>query len=160
MAEPDPSDRLTASEIADLYQVDPKWVAELMQRGYIERTLRHGSWTERKAPRWAVEDFMRQAHVPLWARRGWPEAGFVCFIQAESGGPIKICAGLDPKSRLRDTQRGQSDRLVLVAMLPGQGQKRELADRFMRWRLPGTRDWFAADAPGLAELIASAQQTD
>jgi excisionase family DNA binding protein len=161
MTEHGPEDWMTPSEIGEYLNVDPQWVRQVQARGGMP-SYRHGSWTERKSRRRQVDEYMRYGHAPLWARRGWPEAGFVCFIQAESGGPIKICAGLDPKTRLRDTQRGRSERMVLLATLPGQGRKCELHDQFVRWRIGARGDdrpgWFREDAPGLAELIAAAQQ--
>lgn len=45
--------------------------------------------------------------------------GFVYFIQAEHGGPVKIGWARDPAKRLRELQTGSPHRLVVRATIAG-----------------------------------------
>jgi hypothetical protein len=80
--------------------------------------------------------------------------GWVYFVQAEHGGPIKIgyTEGA-PQKRVASLQTASPARLRLVTYTVGDREKeREIHNRFSRARLNG--EWFSADADGLPELIA------
>lgn len=78
----------------------------------------------------------------------------VYFIQvAQPNGPIKIGIAADVRKRLEGLQTGNPERLVLLAELAGGvAEEIELHARFDSGRIRG--EWFRADTPGLAELIA------
>ena len=80
----------------------------------------------------------------------WASGG-VYFIQAGSG-PIKICWSQDVPGRPRDLHDVPSDRLTILAMVPGE---RHVEEHFLRMfrelRLRGR--WFAP-APRLLALIS------
>lgn len=79
-------------------------------------------------------------------------SGYVYFAQAFGGGPIKIGLSADPKRRISNLNTASPQRLDLLAVLPGGvWLERCLHGLFQKDRLHG--EWFAADAPGLAELI-------
>jgi excisionase family DNA binding protein len=84
-----------------------------------------------------------------------PDTGWVYFIQAEGGGPVKIGKADDVDERLRALQFSCPYRLVVLGKLPG-GRRLEarLHKQFSACRLHG--EWFAADTPGLADVIRKA----
>lgn len=77
---------------------------------------------------------------------------FVYFVQAISGGPIKIGSAIDPAVRLTDLQCGNPEQLRVVGVIPGGGHKREheLHVLFAQSRI--YREWFAP-TPELLALI-------
>jgi len=81
-----------------------------------------------------------------------PYTGSVYFIQAVSGGPIKIGKADDPQRRLYDLQAMNPTKLQILATVDG-GQRREyeLHVRFKGSRLHG--EWFEP-TPELLSLIS------
>lgn len=79
---------------------------------------------------------------------------FVYFIQAVSGGPIKIGVGSDPASRLLALQPGNPEQLRIAGVIRGGGyaRERDLHTRFRASRLYG--EWFEP-TPELLTLIES-----
>jgi excisionase family DNA binding protein len=82
------------------------------------------------------------------------ESGFVYFIQAESGGLIKIGTALDPLVRLVNLQSGSPLRLVVLGCLRGgrtleRALHREFANHHRHF------EWFEANA-AIVEFIAEA----
>ena len=79
--------------------------------------------------------------------------GWVYFIQAAHGGPIKIGSTSSeyPAARLNALQTGNPHKLVLIAKVRGYWNERDYHDRFASGRLEG--EWFNDDTPGLRELI-------
>jgi hypothetical protein len=68
-------------------------------------------------------------------------APHVYFIQAKSGGPIKIGTAENVFRRLRGLQQGNASRLRIVATMPGdRGLEQELHQRFRAFRMHG--EWF------------------
>lgn len=67
---------------------------------------------------------------------------FVYFIQAISGGPIKIGVGRDPASRLLALQPGNPEQLRIIGVIRGGGfvRERDLHVRFRASRMYG--EWF------------------
>lgn len=80
----------------------------------------------------------------------------VYFIQAVSGGPIKIGMSQNPERRLADLQVGSPVMLRIIGAAAG-GQSREAAlhRRLAKYRLHG--EWFA-DAPEVLAAIAEVLQ--
>jgi hypothetical protein len=75
----------------------------------------------------------------------------VYFIQAESGGPIKIGHSDDPTLRLKSLQTAHPYRLVLLLSVPAStGTEAALHKRFATYRLRG--EWFRPVRP-LREMI-------
>jgi len=70
-------------------------------------------------------------------------AGFVYFIQASQGGPVKIGTSRSPERRLARLQESSGFDLALLTVVPG---NRSLESKIHRelsaWRLRG--EWFAA----------------
>jgi len=67
--------------------------------------------------------------------------GFVYFIQAGEGGPIKIGWAVDPRARLNELQVGCPEPLRLLMTLAGDGGlEAQLHRRFARIRPRG--EWF------------------
>jgi hypothetical protein len=86
----------------------------------------------------------------------WYDASFVYFCQALDGGPIKIGLTENPPLRLAHIQACCPVPVRFVAIVLGDSSDEALLHRrFAEWRLHG--EWFRPDAPGLAELIAKAQ---
>jgi len=86
------------------------------------------------------------------------EPGFVYFIQAESGGLIKVGTALDPLVRLVNLQSGSPLRLVVLGCLRGgrtleRALHREFADHRRHF------EWFEANA-AIVEFIAEALAAD
>lgn len=83
----------------------------------------------------------------------------VYFIQGVDGGPIKIGRSQDPKRRLRALQPGSPAELRLLCTIPGTaGVESALHCELADWRLHG--EWFAEDAPGLAQIIEAFSAPD
>jgi hypothetical protein len=77
--------------------------------------------------------------------------GFVYFIQADDGGPIKIGWALDPIARLKELQVGCPEPLSLLMTLADEGGlETQLHRRFATLRLRG--EWFRAEQE-LAALL-------
>lgn len=97
-----------------------------------------------------IEDFLVKQypdHKPYKPQR----KGFVYFVQAEDGGPIKIGWAQDVASRVRQLQVGQSRRLrVIDAIKCSRTYERKLHRQFAASRLFG--EWFEP-TPELLELI-------
>lgn len=76
----------------------------------------------------------------------------VYFIQAKSGGLIKIGISDKPETRLRSLQSGSPVPLRIVAIIPGGGRMTEasLHERFAASRMHG--EWFAPDPDVLAYM--------
>lgn len=78
--------------------------------------------------------------------------GYVYFIQAEQGGPIKIGRAWDPEKRIREVQCGNPYRLVL-RHAEKTDDPSDLENRLHRWfaeyRMEG--EWFQAH-PVIADL--------
>jgi hypothetical protein len=71
--------------------------------------------------------------------------GYVYFIQADIGGPVKIGWAKDPAKRCRDLQTGSPHRLVVRAFIPGTiGDEARLHRQFRSSRLEG--EWFTPTA--------------
>jgi excisionase family DNA binding protein len=86
------------------------------------------------------------------------ESGFVYFIQAESGGLIKIGTALDPLVRLINLQSGSPLRLVILGCLRGgrtleQALHREFAGQRQHF------EWFEPN-PAIVDFIAEALTTE
>lgn len=106
-------------------------------------------------PAWEKLDqrFRRQGkplkadHLELLADRG-----VVYFIQAETGGPIKIGTAIDAEKRMASLQLSCPVKLRLLSKRPG-GERLErfLHRQFAAYRLHG--EWFEPDAPGLRREI-------
>jgi hypothetical protein len=80
--------------------------------------------------------------------------GWVYFVQAEGGGPVKIgYTEGEPEKRVTALQTASPVRLHLVTYTVGdRAKEREIHNMFSRNRLNG--EWFSDDAEGLSELIA------
>jgi hypothetical protein len=77
--------------------------------------------------------------------------GFVYFVEAESGGPIKIGWAASVKKRVAELQTASHSRLVVLATKAGTRlDETALHDRFRNARLRG--EWFEP-VPELLELI-------
>lgn len=73
-----------------------------------------------------------------------PEVGQVYFIQAESGGPIKIGKAVDPWQRLSQLQTGRHEKLHVLAVMPGGlDAEKQLHKKFAAHRVMG--EWFMPD---------------
>lgn len=82
--------------------------------------------------------------------------GHTYFIQSVYGGPIKIGSSANSLlSRLKALQTGHPEPLRVLARMPGAFHEGQLHRRFADWRLTG--EWFAAEAPGLQDVIEAAQ---
>ena len=67
--------------------------------------------------------------------------GFIYFIQAESGGPIKIGYTKDIKARLSSIQTGHPDTLILLGAFPGNpNDEHNLHKEFKTYHVRG--EWF------------------
>lgn len=129
---------LNKSRLADLLDVEPgtvgRWLRELADNGLLRDFA--GTWAD-------VES-----------------EGYVYFIQAVHGGPIKIGTGTDPQRRLTQLQTGHPAQLQILAIVKG-GVKleRELHDRFASVRIHG--EWFEPcdDLLGLVEDIGQIRST-
>lgn len=81
--------------------------------------------------------------------------GYVYFIQAETGGPIKIGYASNPQKRLGYLQNGNPARLAIIGLVLAQPSvERFYHERFAAGRIRG--EWFDPDTPGLAALLAEA----
>lgn len=81
------------------------------------------------------------------------EPGFVYFVQAVEGGPIKIGWSVDPDKRLKELQGGNPKELKLIGIEAGDMQhERELHGRFRDHRMFG--EWFMPE-PVILEYIAT-----
>lgn len=80
-----------------------------------------------------------------------PYEGIVYFIQAESGGPIKIGHAFDTKQRLGALQTGHPEKLVLLGSFFGsQYDEHKLHEKFNSYRVRG--EWFQPVGP-ILQLI-------
>lgn len=78
--------------------------------------------------------------------------GFVYFVQAGVGGPIKIGFSWDPVERMGQLQASNPHPLSLLAEIPGSYElEREYHVRFKDGHI--LREWFLPETPGLAEEI-------
>lgn len=70
------------------------------------------------------------------------DSRYVYFVQAVSGGPIKIGVAADPADRLAQLQPGNPERLQIIGVIPDAGRSGEsiLHLKFQRSRLCG--EWF------------------
>lgn len=92
-----------------------------------------------------------------WRRRDIDRAfapgyeGFVYFIQAESGGPVKIGWSLTPVERRGQIQYGNPEVLRIIGLIEGSRDKEaEMHVRFAQSHVRG--EWFA-DTGDLMRLI-------
>ena len=70
--------------------------------------------------------------------------GYVYFVQAERGGPVKIGVTDDLDRRLSMLQASSAERLVVIYALPGDRRTElELHKRFSEHRIRG--EWFAEE---------------
>jgi hypothetical protein len=80
--------------------------------------------------------------------------GWIYFIQARPGDPIKIGFAKDPEKRLRELQTGSAYPLQILAKVPGRLEdERRLHGEFTRFRLSG--EWFKP-AKKLLEYVEAA----
>lgn len=78
--------------------------------------------------------------------------GRVYFIQAASGGPIKIGYSTNVEGRLQTLQIASSQRLELLVSIPGsRATEAMIHHEFRSGRLEG--EWFREDTRGLDQLI-------
>jgi hypothetical protein len=79
------------------------------------------------------------------------DRGCVYFIQADTGGPIKIGTALDVPRRLKKLQQANAEKLtVLCVRKGGRVTERKYHDRFASHRQRG--EWFAGHPDILAEI--------
>lgn len=79
--------------------------------------------------------------------------GFVYFIQAEGGGPVKIGWAKRPKKRLSSIQTSHKDRLVIRKLVAARTEaEAKFHKRFAKSRLQG--EWFEA-TPDLVAFMAA-----
>lgn len=72
--------------------------------------------------------------------------GYVYFIQAFSGGPIKIGYSENPKARLASIQTSHYERLDLVGVVRAERRlEQRLHEDLSEWRLSG--EWFEDSGP-------------
>lgn len=72
-----------------------------------------------------------------------PSTGFVYYVQAEVGGPIKIGSAANVERRLIGLQNGSPLLLKLIGVEPGgRLRERELHIKLHYWRLHG--EWFSS----------------
>lgn len=85
---------------------------------------------------------------------------FVYFIQAVSGGPIKIGVGVDPARRLMALQPGNPERLRIIGVIrdAGREQERNLHFKFRASRMHG--EWFEPSPELLAFIESTALPFD
>ena len=82
-----------------------------------------------------------------------PREVLIYFVQAVTGGPIKIGIAQDPPRRLWRIQSGNPSRLRITHTMPGSLEvERTLHKRFKAHRLEG--EWFVA-TPALARLAGA-----
>lgn len=122
-----------------LHVSEPKARAWLEPRGLIRHT-REGReyvvWHE-------VLDAMR-LHQPVvtWPRRPTKGTGWVYFVQAEPGTPVKIGYAANPTERLSGIQTGNPYRLRILLAVPGSREhEKMLHGHFYASRAIG--EWFA-----------------
>lgn len=90
------------------------------------------------------------AEGPLSYGEDVPKKGFVYFVQASHGGPVKIGYSVDPGGRLRELQSGSPYWLVLRHSIEGdRTRENELHRQFKEHRLGG--EWFTP-CPELMEI--------
>lgn len=80
--------------------------------------------------------------------------GWIYFIQAKGGGPIKIGLSRNPQMRLRTIQMSHPEKLVLRRVIPVHDgtiyrAEKQVHKMFAEYRLRG--EWFRA-APELADI--------
>lgn len=94
-------------------------------------------------------EIARRGEAPFNPNAGRQDTeGYVYFIQAAAGGPIKIGKANDVHERLATLQLYCPFELRVLAKRPGGYLlERELHHRFRAYRLHG--EWFREDAPGL-----------
>jgi Meiotically up-regulated gene 113 len=103
---------------------------------------------------------LQAAEVEAWLeRRDRQTQGdddrLVYFVQAESGGPVKIGSAADPEERLRTLQAASAERLVIRGVrLGGFKEERRLHRRFARYHLRG--EWFEPREELLALAVDAA----
>lgn len=78
---------------------------------------------------------------------------FTYFIQAESGGPIKIGKAVDVAKRLASLQTGSVEKLVVLGWFDGD-REREFHAQFAAFRVSG--EWFAPDSSLVGFVIDKA----
>jgi excisionase family DNA binding protein len=162
---------ISAREVAQHIGASVDKVYELAQTGEIPVAFRIGprlrfdpavvaGWVapapKRRGPRRRRSRFVEGVWV-LSAEKvaALPTTGWVYFIQATVGGPIKIGLSQDVDLRLASLQLSSPFPLRLLATVPG-GRRREyeLHRQFAKHRLHG--EWFSDAAPGLLALIQKA----
>jgi len=152
---------LTVAEVAAEINRPPAWIRKQGRAGWVPMRDLPG-----RSQRIALKD------LPTWKHydriiRGWeyaslltaPGRGYVYFAQARGHprSPIKIGHSVDPRQRVAGLETGSPYPLVVRATLPGGlDLEHQLHLRFNWWRLH--HEWFAHDAYGLRELIASARK--
>jgi len=91
------------------------------------------------------EDDLEQKSIKTRSEKylGRPK-GYVCFIQGQCGGAIKVGFSSSPEKRLKELQTGYPDTLIILLMMPGdEGTERTLHREFEASRLHG--EWFRPD---------------
>ncbi len=108
--------------------------------------------------RWIHE--LNEAQATEDYRGTWVDVSddsYVYFVQAASGGPIKIGISNDPLGRLAQLQTGHPGALVILAVVPGGRQlELDLHKKFAKHRIHG--EWFSP-TPELLEIVGNADKT-
>lgn len=108
-------ERLAADLSVDASTIG-RWIRELIDAGRLDEF--HSTW-------------LTDSH-----------SGHVYFIQAASGGPIKIGRAIDIDRRLVQLQTASPEPLIVLAVIEngGHAKERELHKQFAEYRLQG--EWF------------------
>lgn|GEM_PF-1614371 len=98
----------------------------------------HFSWVRGKC-RVAPVTYMKE--LPSELREPEEQQGFVYFVSAGEGGPIKIGWSQDVASRIEQLQVGNAYKLILLAKIPGtMADEAETHKRFKHLRMES--EWF------------------
>lgn len=156
---------LTADELAARWSVQKAHVYRLAREGRIPtvRVGRYYRFSPTAIAAWESEEGItpprvnRQPHRdPNIARLGQTPKGYIYFVQAEGGGPIKIGHAFDVAKRLSELQIGAPQALQVIATTPGtRATEDEFHRRFADDRLHG--EWFES-TPRLRSFIIAAAQ--
>lgn len=87
-----------------------------------------------------------------------PDDGFIYFIQAVSGGPIKIGYSKDPAARLKTLQTGHPEELVILRMYPGTQQAE--CSMHKGWERYQVRNEWFHPADAIMECIDFSERED
>lgn len=150
------TEKITKQAIQELRDVGLIVEYEAEERRYLHLVKFHKFQTLRRDrpvtvyfpthPREAGPSF-KQSGMPTseeWAEFDETRTGFVYFVQADNGGPIKIGFSESPKDRLAALQVNTPSKLRLLAVIEGTNENESaLHKRFQKHKIQG--EWFRPD---------------